>query len=132
MMRIIATISILTTLAGCSSGVTFHTNIDNDVLSQKVGEHVARGDLQQFYSDQEAHESGATLLGRVEGQICMSHDRNVEGTISDNRAKSNAIHELKNNVINRGANAFTINSCSKTATSYCHEAMLCSGQAYNY
>jgi len=126
MLRVFAAISVLTTLAGCSS-MTFHTDIDNDVLSEEIGTYVKKRDLQQFYSDQEAHESGATLLGRIEGESC-----NGDGNISYNRAKSNAIDLLKADAMRRGGNAFTINSCSEVSVSYCDLSVLCSGQAYDY
>ena len=130
MLRVIATISVLTTLAGCS-GMTYHTDIDNGVLSQEIGTYVNKRDLQQFYSDQEAHESGATLLGRIEGESCDGDGRG-NNNVSYNRSKSNAIDLLKADAMRRGGNAFTINSCSETSVSYCDLSVLCTGQAYDY
>ena len=130
MLRVFAVISVLTTLAGCSS-VTFHTDIDNDVLSEEIGTYVKKRDSQQFYSDQEAHESGATLLGRIEGESCNGDGRG-DNNISYNRLKSNAIDLLKADAMRRGGNAFTINSCSEISVSYCDLSVLCSGQAYDY
>lgn len=130
MLRVFAVISVLTTLAGCSS-VTFHTDIDNDVLSEEIGTYVKKRDLQQFYSDQEAHESGATLLGRIEGESCNGDVRG-DNNISYNRLKSNAIDLLKADAMRRGGNAFTINSCSEISVSYCDLSVLCSGLAYDY
>ncbi|GAA80480.1 hypothetical protein P20495_2995 [Pseudoalteromonas sp. BSi20495] len=130
-LRIIITLSLLIILAGCS-GARFHTNITKDILADQVSTRVARGDLQQFYSDQEAHESGAKLLGRVEGQFCINKNHDTKPNISYNRAKSHAIDALKNDTMNRGGNAFTINSCSETSVSYCDLSVLCTGQAYDY
>ncbi len=131
MLRVFAVISVLTTLAGCSS-VTFHTDIDNDVLSEEIGTYVKKRDLQQFYSDQEAHESGATLLGRIEGESCNGDGWGKNNNVSYNRLKSNAIDLLKADAMRRGGNAFTINSCSEISVSYCDLSVLCSGQAYDY
>jgi len=122
--------SVVFVLTGCS-GVTFHTDIDNGVLSQEIGTYVNKRDLQQFYSDQEAHESGATLLGRIEGESCDG-DGMGSNNVSYNRSKSNAIDLLKADAMRRGGNAFTINSCSETSVSYCDLSVLCSGQAYDY
>ncbi|TMP19593.1 hypothetical protein [Pseudoalteromonas sp. S2893] len=130
MLRVFAAITVLTTLAGCSS-VTFHTDIDNDVLSEEIGTYVKKRDLQQFYSDQEAHESGAKLLGRIEGESCNGDGRG-DNNISYNHLKSNAIDLLKADAMRRGGNAFTINSCSEISVSYCDLSVLCSGQAYDY
>jgi hypothetical protein len=131
MLRVFAAITVLTTLAGCSS-VTFHTDIDNDVLSEEIGTYVKKRDLQQFYSDQEAHESGATLLGRIEGESCNGDGWGKNNNVSYNRLKSNAIDLLKADAMRRGGNAFTINSCSEISVSYCDLSVLCSGQAYDY
>ncbi|TMO74504.1 hypothetical protein CWC16_14395 [Pseudoalteromonas sp. S3776] len=130
MLRVFAAISVFTALTGCSN-VTFHTDIDNDVLSEEIGTYVKKRDLQQFYSDQEAHESGATLLGRIEGKSC-SGDGRGNSSISYNRSKSESIDLLKADAMRRGANAFTINSCREISVSYCDLSVLCSGQAYDY
>ncbi|KDC55677.1 MULTISPECIES: hypothetical protein [unclassified Pseudoalteromonas] len=130
MRRFITIMSVVFVLTGCS-GVTFHTDIDNGVLSQEIGTYVNKRDLQQFYSDQEAHESGATLLGRIEGESCDG-DGMGSNNVSYNRSKSNAIDLLKADAMRRGGNAFTINSCSETSVSYCDLSVLCSGQAYDY
>ncbi len=130
MLRFIATITVLATITGCSS-MTYHTDIDNGVLSQEIGTYVNKRDLQQFYSDQEAHESGATLLGRIEGESCDG-DGMGSNNASYNRSKSNAIDLLKADAMRRGGNAFTINSCSETSVSYCDLSVLCTGQAYDY
>ncbi|KDC49088.1 hypothetical protein [Pseudoalteromonas fuliginea] len=130
MRRFITIMSVVFVLTGCS-GVTFHTDIDNGVLSQEIGTYVNKRDLQQFYSDQEAHESGATLLGRIEGESCDG-DGMGSNNVGYNRSKSNAIDLLKADAMRRGGNAFTINSCSETSVSYCDLSVLCSGQAYDY
>lgn len=130
MLRFMAIITALATLSGCSN-MNFHTDIDNDVLSQEIGTYVNKRDLQQFYSDQEAHESGATLLGRIAGESCDG-DGMGNNNVSYNRSKSNAIDLLKADAMRRGANAFTINSCSETSVSYCVLSVLCTGQAYDY
>lgn len=130
MRRFITIMSVVFVLTGCS-GVTFHTDIDNGVLSQEIGTYVNKRDLQQFYSDQEAHESGATLLGRIEGESCDG-DGMGSNNVSYNRSKSNAIDLLKADAMRRDGNAFTINSCSETSVSYCDLSVLCSGQAYDY
>lgn len=130
MLRFIAAITVLATITGCS-GMTYHTDIDNGVLSQEIGTYVNKRDLQQFYSDQEAHESGATLLGRIEGGSCDG-DGMGSNNVSYNRSKSNAIDLLKADAMRRGGNAFTINSCSETSVSYCDLSVLCTGQAYDY
>ena len=130
MLRFIAAITVLATITGCS-GMTYHTDIDNGVLSQEIGTYVNKRDLQQFYSDQEAHESGATLLGRIEGESCDG-DGMGNNNVSYNRSKSNAIDLLKADAMRRGGNAFTINSCSGTSVSYCDLSVLCTGQAYGY
>lgn len=130
MRRFITIMSVVFVLTGCS-GVTFHTDIDNGVLSQEIGTYVNKRDLQQFYSDQEAHESGATLLGRIEGESCDG-DGMGSNNVSYNRSKSNAIDLLKADAMRRGGNAFTINSCSETSVSYCDLSVLCTGQAYDY
>ncbi|MEI8704360.1 hypothetical protein P4S71_04285 [Pseudoalteromonas sp. B62] len=122
--------SVVFVLTGCS-GVTFHTDIDNGVLSQEIGTYINKRDLQQFYSDQEAHESGATLLGRIEAESCDG-DGLGSNNVSYNRSKSNATDLLKADAMRRGGNAFTINSCSETSVSYCDLSVLCSGQAYDY
>ncbi len=130
MLRFITTITVLATITGCSS-MTYHTDIDNGVLSQEIGTYVNKRDLQQFYSDQEAHESGATLLGRIEAESCDGDGRG-KNNVSYNRSKSNAIDLLKADAMRRGGNAFTINSCSETSVSYCDLSVLCTGQAYDY
>jgi len=130
MLRFITTVTMLATLTGCS-GITYHTDIDNGVLSQEIGTYVNKRDLQQFYSDQEAHESGATLLGRIEGESCDG-DGMGSNNVSYNRSKSNAIDLLKADAMRKGGNAFTINSCSETSVSYCDLSVLCTGQAYDY
>ncbi|MBH0038647.1 hypothetical protein [Pseudoalteromonas sp. SWN166] len=130
MRSLIMAITVLATITGCS-GITYHTDIDNDVLSQEIGTYVNKRDLQQFYSDQEAHESGATLLGRIEGESCDGDGRG-NNNVSYNRSKSNAIDLLKADAMRRGGNAFTINSCSETSVSYCDLSVLCTGQAYDY
>ncbi|KPZ57447.1 MULTISPECIES: hypothetical protein [Pseudoalteromonas] len=130
MLRVFAAISVFTALTGCSN-VTFHTDIDNDVLSEEIGTYVKKRDLQQFYSDQEAHESGATLLGRIEGESCNGDGRG-NSSISYNRSKSESIDLLKADAMRRGGNAFTINSCREISVSYCDLSVLCSGQAYDY
>ncbi|MBH0019665.1 hypothetical protein I6F40_04675 [Pseudoalteromonas sp. SWXJ133] len=130
MLRFITTVTMLATLTGCS-GMTYHTDIDNGVLSQEIGTYVNKRDLQQFYSDQEAHESGATLLGRIEGVSCDGDGRG-SNNVSYNRSKSNAIDLLKADAMRRGGNAFTINSCSETSVPYCDLSVLCTGQAYDY
>ncbi|MEH6480494.1 MULTISPECIES: hypothetical protein [Pseudoalteromonas] len=130
MLRFIMAITVLATITGCS-GMTYHTDIDNGVLSQEIGTYVNKRDLQQFYSDQEAHESSATLLGRIEGESCDG-DGMGSNNVSYNRSKSNAIDLLKADAMRRGGNAFTINSCSGTSVSYCDLSVLCTGQAYDY
>ncbi|MEM5548521.1 hypothetical protein [Pseudoalteromonas fuliginea] len=130
MRRFITIMSVVFVLTGCS-GVTFHTDTDNGVLSQEIGTYINKRDLQQFYSDQEAHESGATLLGRIEAESCDG-DGLGSNNVSYNRSKSNAIDLLKADAMRRGGNAFTINSCSETSVSYCDLSVLCSGQAYDY
>ncbi|MBH0026378.1 hypothetical protein I6F53_05220 [Pseudoalteromonas sp. SWN29] len=130
MRSLIMAITVLATITGCS-GITYHTDIDNDVLSQEIGTYVNKRDLQQFYSDQEAHESGATLLGRIEGESCDGDGRG-NNNVSYNRSKSNAIDLLKADAMRRGGNAFTINSCSEASVSYCDLSVLCTGQAYDY
>ncbi|ALQ07356.1 hypothetical protein WNY97_10530 [Pseudoalteromonas fuliginea] len=130
MRRFITIMSVVFVLTGCS-GVTFHTDIDNGVLSQEIGTYINKRDLQQFYSDQEAHESGATLLGRIEAESCDG-DGLGSNNVSYNRSKSNAIDLLKADAMRKGGNAFTINSCSETSVSYCDLSVLCSGQAYDY
>nr|WP_240920935.1 hypothetical protein [Pseudoalteromonas sp. Z9A5] len=41
MLRFIMAITVLATITGCS-GITFHTDIDNDVLSQEIGTYVKK------------------------------------------------------------------------------------------
>jgi hypothetical protein len=131
MLRIFAVTCVLTALAGCS-GVTYHTNINNDVLGDEIGTYVNKRDLHQFYSDQQAHESGASLLGRIEGESCNGDGRGTNSNVSYNRAKSSAIDSLKADAMRRGGNAFTINSCREISVSYCDLSVLCTGQAYDY
>lgn len=128
-LTFILTISLLASLQGCS-GVKFHTNLTGDKLKRQVSSHVARNDLQQFYSDQEAHESGANLLGAVKGEVCSGDGHRLNKKISYDRLKSLAIDSLKNNVIRQTGNGFTINSCQETFYSYCDKAVTCYGQAY--
>ena len=93
MLRFIAAITVLATITGCS-GMTYHTDIDNGVLSQEIGTYVNKRDLQQFYSDQEAHESGATLLGRIEGESCDG-DGMGSNNVSYNRSNQTRLIYLK-------------------------------------
>lgn len=44
MLRFMAIITALATLSGCSN-MTFHTDINNDVLSQEIGTYVNKRDL---------------------------------------------------------------------------------------
>ncbi|ATG59001.1 MULTISPECIES: hypothetical protein [Pseudoalteromonas] len=130
MLRIFAVTCVLTALTGCS-GVTYHTNINNDVLGDEIGTYVNKRDLHQFYSDQQAHESGASLLGRIEGESCHGDGRGENNNVSYNRAKSSAIDSLKADAMRKGGNAFTINSCRETPQSYCDISVTCTGQAYD-
>lgn len=130
MLRIFAVTCVLTALTGCS-GVTYHTNINNDVLGDEIGTYVNKRDLHQFYSDQQAHESGASLLGRIVGESCNGDGRGANSNVSYNRAKSSAIDSLKADAMRRGGNAFTINSCRETPRSYCDISVTCTGQAYD-
>jgi len=110
MTRMIMAVILATTLVGCSS-ISFHTNVNNDALSKTISTRASRQDLQQFPNDQVAHQSGATLLGRVTGESCQGDGDSKEHNLSYDRSKSQAINLLKNDVIQRGGNAFTLNIC---------------------
>jgi hypothetical protein len=130
MLRIFAVTCVLTTLTGCS-GVTYHSNISNDVLADEIGTYVNKRDLHQFYNDQQAHESGATLLGPINGRSCSGDGKGKQEKVSFNRAKSNAIDSLKEDTMRKGGNTFTINACKQSPQPYCDISVTCTGQAYD-
>lgn len=127
MLRIFIILSFFVSLISCS-GVSVQTRVG---ISQKINIFGAKRDLQQFYSDQEAHESGAILLGSVEGEICHGDGIGKTQSLLYNSATPEAIDLLKEDVIRKSGNAFTINSCIENSLSYCDVSALCTGQAYD-
>lgn len=130
-MRSLVLLCGLSILAGCGN-VTYSTNIDNDALSQQISTHVNKRGLEQFYSDQEALDRGASPLGGIKGESCEAHSDNNTSNISYNRLKSRAIESLKLDVLNFGGNAFTLRQCQEVSEYNCDMAVVCTGQAYNY
>lgn len=68
MLRIFIILSFFVGLTSCG-GVSLQTRVGNAAISQKINIFGAKRDLQQFYSDQEAHESGAILLGKADEDV---------------------------------------------------------------
>ncbi|MBQ4832003.1 hypothetical protein J8L70_01995 [Pseudoalteromonas sp. MMG010] len=132
--------SVLCLLISACTSIRFGTNVTSDILQTQIIEHVARRDLYQFMDDQSAHESGARLLGRVQGESCYGTNQSPADARSSksNRnigyefAYSQATERLKANVINIDGNAYTINQCRKVALGRCDIAIQCYGQAYSY
>ena len=112
--------------SGCSA-VKVSTNI-NDVM---IANQIAKHDLYKFRNHQHANEMGATMMGQVEGLSCEESRR---GTVNKNNLKAEAQSLLKQDAVNLGANAYTIEQCKAvTYAKYeCEKAYLCTGQSYSY
>lgn len=114
-------------LNACGS-LSFQTNVDGTYVITSL----TNANLQEFSSAQAATESGAILMGAVEGMSCSASNK-----IDDDNApklKKNALELLRQDVINRDANAYVVEQCQSYSNhSYdCDKAVLCTGQAYDY
>ena len=107
--------------------VALSTNISEYMIANQIAKH----GLYKFRNHQHANEMGATMMGQIEGLSCEDSRR---GTVNKNNLKAEAQSLLKQDAINRGANAYTIEQCKAvTYAKYeCEKAYLCIGQSYSY
>ncbi|MCQ8879031.1 hypothetical protein NQT69_13545 [Pseudoalteromonas shioyasakiensis] len=129
MIKNTAILALSLTISACTN-IKLNSNVDDYFIAS----HVARDDLYEFYSGQQATESGAILLGRIEGMSCMASQDGRRIDIDISKMKNEAIELLKQDAISRGANAFLVEQCqSFTNAGYgCDRAFLCTGQSYDY
>lgn len=116
-------------LTSCSN-VTFHTNLDGNYIAREV----ASNDLYQFPTGQAANESGASLLGAVNGLSCLPYRRDGYKKYEVSQLKGLAIEDLKLEVLRIGANAYIVEQCRtySDGSNQCSKGIQCIGQAYDY
>lgn len=108
--------------------IALKTNVDGTYVITSL----ANSNLHEFPSTQAATGSGAILIGGVEGIGCAA-----TGQLDDDntaKLKKNALEHLRQEVINRDANAYVVKQCHNYSnyTYDCDKAVLCTGQAYDY
>jgi len=120
---------LLLLCSGCSS-ITLSTNISEYMIANQIAKH----DLYKFRNHQHAIEMGATMMGQIEGLSCTNYKEGRNGTVNKKNLKAEAQSLLKQDDVNRGANAYTIEQCKAvTYAKYeCEKAYLCTGQSYIY
>lgn len=122
-------LALILTISACSN-IKFNSNVDDYFIAS----HVARDGLYEFYSGQQAIESGATLLGMIEGKACLAYKHEGYEQYKISQLKAQAIESLKQDALHRGANAYLFEQCRDHSvnSNECAIGIQCVGQAYDY